>query len=58
MVLRERALESPRTQARKNKDRQTEWKTPRGRDIREVSRDATGQVIDRYSEALKKLKDH
>jgi len=35
-----------------------EWKTPRGADIRAITRDASGQVIHRYSEALKKLREH
>lgn len=41
-----------------NVDRKIEWKIPRGSDLREVARDATGQAIENYSEALKKLKKH
>ena len=37
-------------------ERYPEWRTPRGDDVREVARDATGQVLERYSEALRKLK--
>ena len=40
------------------KQRRSEWKVPRGGDMREITRDATGQVIDKYGEALRKLKDH
>lgn len=43
---------------RKNGDRNIEWKIPRGGDLREITRDATDQVINNYSEALKKLKKH
>lgn len=42
----------------RRRDRAPEWKTPRGRDIGEVTRDAAAQVIDNYRDALEKLRKH
>jgi hypothetical protein len=58
MVTKEREIAGRRAPEPTNGDRQPEWKIPRGGDIREVTRDATEQVIKRYGEALDKLKKH
>lgn len=34
------------------------WKIPRGRSLDTVTKKATGQVISRYGETLRKLKSH
>lgn len=36
----------------------TQWRIPQGETMRAVTKDASSQVIKRYHEALKKLKDH
>jgi hypothetical protein len=56
MVTRDRTADRGRVKT--DTGRGPEWKTPRGGDIRTITRDASGQVIDRYSEALKKLREH
>lgn len=58
MVVKEREIAERRGQGNTARGGQIGWKVPQGGTIREVTRDATGQVIERYSEALKKLKKH
>jgi hypothetical protein len=56
--VKERTVAHSRVGEEHRRGRELEWKTPRGRDIGEITRDATGQAIHNYREALEKLKKH
>jgi len=57
MVTRERG-HAARPAPQAGERRAPDWKIPRGSNMGEVARDATGQVMNKYSEALKKLRNH
>jgi hypothetical protein len=42
----------------KSKTSTSGWTTPKGDSVRSLTRDATGQVIRHYDEALRKLQKH
>jgi hypothetical protein len=58
VTTKERRLAEQRVRDVRRGNRAPKWKTPRGRDIADVTRDAANQVMDNYREALSKLRNH